>query len=677
VQCGRDDLEAELWSTLLDLEGPVILWLDGPPGVGRSRLARWLAEAATEADIATLLPAGPLATALGLDADADPDAVAHAMEGRTHELPALWICDPAPAAAELEQLLASGAQTLAIVADGPQPTVPHRRVPVPPVSDATVRRVLIGLLSLHEESIDEAVPALAGSLGTLTTFLDHLLHEGRLVQSGFRTHISRTISWPASWTRAGLAAFEALRQEAASSEEREHGLAQLDLLAASPPRFTWGDLVAISTERGHATPDTWLARGLEERLLWRNGERIWWCDPLLAQHLDRQAPSELLAAWARRQAQAGETLAAAKRMERAGDLTSAVAVLSERIMEDGRLGRAWSIPPHENALARLIDRGAAVEPALEARCRIADVLRRFTSGELDLERSEERLESLLASVQHASPIDSSLARAQASLLAFRSLEDARDVMVAAGEQPWTDPSAFVDHVGMLASIEVASGRDPMPALRRARDELPTHLNGPRAWLEIRIAQALITDGRPGEALHLLQSHLDAPGSDWAPTVANTVGEALRLSGAAEKSLPHYQRSIDRYLALGLAAWSSSAVNLACALGMAGHPVTALHMLTALGRRGAVVGHPVLDTCRVAHVAANYAVCQDWPSTRESLDSYDVLAGRHEAVDQEQSVALQIVRREVVAHEGPDDLLLRVDTALASMPHRVPDTWSPR
>jgi hypothetical protein len=270
-----------------------------------------------------------------------------------------------------------------------------------------------------------------------------------------------------------------------------------------------------------------------------------------------------------------------------------------------------------------------------------------------------------------------MARLQAEFLAYHSLADARSTLWAACEAPWTDPSAFVDHLGFLAAIDTATGRDPLPALRRARERLAPHHEGSRAWLDVRMAQAHISDGRPGEAMGLLAPHIDPSDSDWAAAVANTLGEALRLSGSAAQSIPHYQRSIDRYLAMGLSAWCASAVNMAIAFGMAGHPATALHMLTALGRRGSVVGHRVLDTCRVAHVAANYAVCGAWPHTVEALNAYDLLAARHPGVDREQSVALQIVRRELLAQGGPDDLLRRVDAALAAMPHRVHDTWSPR
>ncbi len=668
VLTGRDALCAQLWAHLRDLRHPDVLWLDGPRGVGRSRLGRWLAETAAEADIASVCTGRSLREALALDGTADDVAVAQALQRITTHRPGLWVCDGLPHGHDLHLVRSSQNPFLVVQSAGPAPSLPHRRVPVPPLDDAAIRRVLIGLLSFHEEAIEELVPTVAGSIGTLVSLIEHLREQGALWQHAFRTHLTGPIHWPARWTRSAFDLLESLRNTSSPD-----GHAGLDLLAASPPRFQLQDLTALAAQRGLLPPDDLVRQLLELGLLWRDEDTLWWADPLLARRLDDTAPGALLAAWGAIGSDS-DALTSALRLSRGGAIDQAVAILADRISADGLAGQVWSTQRNEVALARLAEQGDHLPAPLAARCFVSDLRRQQESGELPYDLVVARLDAAAPLLRGTSPIDTGSARLRSAMIAHRSLAEARGPVEEALLAPWEDPSALVDHMGLLAAIHTAAGSDPTELLLDVRTQLDPALEGPRAWLDVRIAQAMIAAGRPSDAVDRLSLYLHAEGTDWAPAVANMLGEALRLSGQAPRSLDLYARAIRGYLDLGLRAWSTAAVNLACGLGMAGHHADALHLLTAMGRRGSVAVHKVLDTCRVAHVVVNYAASGAWDSTGRALDAYDALAARHEAVDPEQSIAMQLALA-YLKERGPDHLLARVQAHLDAMPYQVPNTWT--
>ena len=660
---GRDTVCQLLWQRLTELSGPDVVVLDGAPGVGRTRLGRWLAEAAAEADVARVVRAdGTLRSSL----EADDDAVLARVlrdEGR----PLLWVSDGPLSERDLAVVRDVGAPVLVVQSDGEPPWSAHTIVAVPPLDDGAIRRLLIGLLSLREAAIEAIVPVVSGSLGTLLRLLEHLDARGRLTQDGFRAGIDGDVSWPAAWTDGGLAHLVALRGELDDEQVQ-----QLSVFLASPPRFRVRDLVSLCSVRGLPAPVALLETLQLQGVVWRAGERVWWCDPLLSARCQQAALPDNLGMWGDVEVVRGHPLSAARRFLAAGVSDSAVRLLGRRVDELCREGQVWSLRRFEVALAELVDRGVVVPPLLHARSIASTLLQRI--DEEPTEVLQARLDEHMLTFRSLSPVDSGCARIQAAILARADLAAAEDLLRQTLSSPWTDPAAFIDQASFLGQVVLARGNDPTDELIDLRDQLDPALRGPRAWLDVRVAAALIAAGRPADAADRMAIYLHAEGTDWAPAAANMLAEALRLSGQPEASIPIYFRAARGFLKAGLFAWAAAAVNLGSAMGMAGRTADALHLLTALGRRGAVAGWLVLDTCRVAHVAACYTRAGDAANAAEALDGYERLAARHEAVDPEQSVALQLVRQHAHAHRL-DPLRERADALLAAMPHVVTDTWS--
>ncbi len=672
VLTGRDDVCATLWDRLIRCGGCEVLWLDGPPGAGRSRLARWLAEVAAEADVATVVRAeGTLRVALGLSMAADDArSLERALFEATAERPLLWVSDGPISVRDLQVARWAGCPVLVVQSDGDAPEVAHDVVPVPPLADSAVRRLLIGLLSMESESIDALVPVVSGSPRALVRVLRHLDDQGALVQRDFRTHHVGAIRCPDAWTEAGMQHLDALRDESSTAAQ-----GQLAVLAASPPRFRVRDLASLCALRGVAEPAALLARLVDHGVVWRHGEQVWWTDPLLCLRCQGESPPELLGMWGDVEVVRGHPLAAARRFLAARVSDSAVRLLARRLDELGIAGQVWSQHRFERGLSELADGGVRLSPDLQARCLVRRLQQRAEGGQMAWGEVQGVLAAHASLLQSVSAIDSGYARMRAHLLGYEDLAAAELVLREALLDTWHDPSAFVDHVGLLAAIVVAQGHDPTDLLLDQRDQLDPGLEGPRAWLNVRLAQAMIAKGRPADAVDLMSLYLGADGTDWAPAATNMLAEALRLSGRADDALPMYVRSARGYLDAGLFAWTASAVNLGACLGMAGRPADALHLLTALGRRGAVAGSRVLDTCRVAHVAACYAQAGAFGPAADALAAYEGLAARHPAVDPEQSVALQLVAQHAARSPEGGALAKRAAALLGAMPLAVPDTWS--
>lgn len=656
VLTGREAVCEALWQRLGSVEGVEVVRLEGPPGVGRTRLGRWLAEAAAEADVADVVRSpGRL-----------PDAVGPREGART----LLWVSDAPPEADALALLEGVGRPVLVVQSDGPPASMAHDRWMVAPVADAAIRRLLIGLLSMHEEAIETIVPLVCGSFVTLHRLLSHLAAEGRLVQDGFRCRVEGGVTVPDAWTEEGLESLDSLAPLIGSRARR-----QLDMLRAGPPRLRRVDLESLCALEGAPEVDGLLHILVSEGVLWAKGDRLWWTDPLLCHRYQRLAAPADVAAWGDIEAARGHPVAAARRFAMAGASHSSVRLLARRVASLGKEGQLRSMHRLEAALIPMRRRGVALPGHLHVRSVITELVRQADDGTLP----RQELAAALARAEQAfgdvSLIDSGLSRARAGFVAVYDLARAEAELRAALGSPWSDPSAFVEHVGFLAAVVVARGGDPLDELHAARAELAAEGEGVRAWLDVHLAQAIIASGRPADAIGVLDVHLGDDDRDVAPAVLNLLGEALRLSGRAAEAVPMYVRSARAYLDAGQVAWASSAVNLGIGLGMAGRPADALHLLTALGRRGSVAGRPVLDTCRVAHVAACYAQAGAFLPATEALDSYASLAAGHEAVDPEQGVALQILRAALERRQGPEALHRRVVGLLEAMPRVVPDTWS--
>jgi len=640
---GRDEIEAEFWRLFGQLDsGPVVVWLDGPPRVGCSRIGEWFGQAVVELGKANTVTVG-----------ADLCLMAERLDPC---FPTVLVCDRPVNRAELAAVQSSGAPVFLVVSDGPPPPGTHHTVAVPPLTDRRIRRVLVGLFSFHEATIARLFPIVCGSLGTLYDLLCYARDHGQLDDLAFTTRIDGPLEWPAEWTRDALERFEVVVGAAGRSERQ-----QLEILRAGPARFRIADLRSICMVRRVPDPDPVVARLCAEGLLWRHEDHLWWSSPLVNHELRSRSSTELQGLWGDIEAVRGSPIEAARLWTAAGDPGHGLSLLVKRMHDLSRRGLDVSLVRCEQALGSLLSPDSPAE--LRARSLVARLRREFDAKEKTIEEIRlilSRHEELLRQV---TPIDSGLAMLEVELCVRESLQDALDVLYRALNQPWSDPSHYSETVGCVGAILTARGEDSVDRLLQWRAQLDPELTGPLQCLDRRIAVALLATGRATEAAELLSVYSAETDPELYPSTLNLYGEALRLSGQPEQAQEVYLASARGFLYAGQWGWGAAMVNLGAALIASGDYADALHILTGLGRRGAVAQHLVLDTCRVALIASAYAGAAEWSAAVDALDGYEAAAARHDAVDPEQRIALEHTLDACRRLGGPVTLSRRVEALL--------------